>query len=110
MVSLLPVQGVLSVLWPTENMPFTESGMSPDCIINPHAFPSRMTIGMLIESMAAKSGALHGLFQDGTPFRYHENFRAADFFGAQLVKAGYAYHGAEAMYATIFSFFSLLFL
>jgi DNA-directed RNA polymerase I subunit RPA2 len=53
-------KGVLSVLWPTENMPFSESGMQPDCIINPHAFPSRMTIGMLIESMAAKSGALHG--------------------------------------------------
>ena len=59
----------MSQLWPQINMPFSESGMSPDVIINPHAFPSRMTIGMLVESMAGKAGALHGIFQDSTPFK-----------------------------------------
>jgi DNA-directed RNA polymerase I subunit RPA2 len=94
-------KGVLSVLWPQEDMPFSESGMTPDTIINPHAFPSRMTIGMLIESMAAKSGALHGIFQNGTPFRFNENFRAVDFFGQQLKHAGYSYYGSEPMYSGV---------
>ena len=62
-------KGVCSQKWPMVDMPFSESGMQPDVIINPHAFPSRMTIGMLVESMAGKAGAMHGLAQDATPFQ-----------------------------------------
>lgn len=91
-------KGVLSKLWPQADMPFSESGLTPDIIINPHAFPSRMTIGMLIESMAAKSAALHGVFQDATPFRFNEKQVAVDYFGEQLRQAGYNYYGNEPMY------------
>ncbi|ORY01079.1 beta and beta-prime subunits of DNA dependent RNA-polymerase [Basidiobolus meristosporus CBS 931.73] len=94
-------KGVCSQKWPAVDMPFTESGMQPDVIINPHAFPSRMTIGMFVESLAGKSGALHGTVQDSTPFQFNEDHTAADFFGEQLLQAGYNYHGNEPMYSGI---------
>ncbi|TWU74349.1 hypothetical protein ED733_006257 [Metarhizium rileyi] len=94
-------KGVASQKWPAVDMPFSESGIQPDIIINPHAFPSRMTIGMFVESLAGKAGALHGLAQDSTPFKFDEENTAADFFGHQLMKAGYNYHGNEPMYSGI---------
>lgn len=94
-------KGVASQKWPAVDMPFSESGIQPDVIINPHAFPSRMTIGMFVESLAGKAGALHGLAQDSTPFKFDEDKTAADYFGHQLMKAGYNYHGNEPMYSGI---------
>ena len=94
-------KGVCSQKWPTVDMPFSESGIVPDVIINPHAFPSRMTIGMLVESLAGKSGALHGLAQDSSPWRFDEKHTAGDFFGEQLLAAGYNYNGNEPMYSGI---------
>jgi DNA-directed RNA polymerase I subunit RPA2 len=94
-------KGVLSYLWPQIDMPFTDEGVVPDVLINPHAFPSRMTIGMLVESLAGKSGSLHGQFQDSTPFRFDEKNRVVDYFGEQLASAGYSYHGTETMYSGV---------
>ena len=113
-------KGVCSQKWPAVDMPFTESGMVPDVIINPHAFPSRMTIGMFVESLAGKAGALHGLAQDASPWRFRDATTtfsdtdvnaeidhaaapttAADFFGEQLRLAGLNYHGAEPMYSGV---------
>ena len=94
-------KGTLSVLWPQEDMPFTESGMSPDILINPHAFPSRMTIGMLLESMAGKAAALHGFYADSSPFQFHEQHKAVDFVGEQLKASGYHYYGSEPLYSGI---------
>ncbi|ROT40098.1 DNA-directed RNA polymerase I subunit RPA2 [Sodiomyces alkalinus F11] len=94
-------KGVCSQKWPAVDLPFSESGIQPDVIINPHAFPSRMTIGMFVESLAGKAGALHGLAQDSTPFKFNEEDTAADYFGHQLMKAGYNFHGNEPMYSGI---------
>lgn len=94
-------KGVCSQKWPAIDMPFSESGIIPDIIINPHAFPSRMTIGMFIESLAGKAGALHGLAQDSSPWRFSEQDTAGDYFGEQLRLAGYNYHGNEPMYSGI---------
>uniref|UniRef100_G1QM83 DNA-directed RNA polymerase subunit beta n=1 Tax=Nomascus leucogenys TaxID=61853 RepID=G1QM83_NOMLE len=94
-------KGILSRLWPAEDMPFTESGMVPDILFNPHGFPSRMTIGMLIESMAGKSAALHGLCHDATPFIFSEENSALEYFGEMLKAAGYNFHGTERLYSGI---------
>ena len=94
-------KGVCSQKWPAKDMPFSESGIIPDVIINPHAFPSRMTIGMLVEILAGKSGALHGIAQDSSPWNFDEDLTAGDFFGDQLVKAGYNFYGNEPMYSGI---------
>ncbi len=61
-------KGVIGMMFPQYDLPYTEDGISPDIIINPHAFPSRMTLGQLIETIAGKVAAISGRFVDGTPF------------------------------------------
>ncbi len=95
-------KGVLSFQWPDEDMPFVgRTGMRPDIIINPHAFPSRMTVGMLVESLASKAGTLNGKFVDATPFAsstggpdYESPVQA---FGAELAAHGFSHQGGETM-------------
>ncbi|EQB60104.1 dna-directed rna polymerase i complex subunit rpa2 [Vairimorpha apis BRL 01] len=94
--------------WPTIDMPFTESGVVPDIIINPHAFPSRMTIGMLIESMAGKSGCCSGVIQDASTFEKKFEFKHNNesdkeniSIGDELAKYGFNYYGNEPMYSGI---------
>ncbi|XP_011868721.1 PREDICTED: DNA-directed RNA polymerase I subunit RPA2 [Vollenhovia emeryi] len=95
-------KGILSRLYPTEDLPFTETGMVPDIIFNPHGFPSRMTIAMMIEVMAGKSAAVHGLVHDATPFRFDEENTAINYFGKLLELGGYNYYGKEKMYSGIY--------
>ncbi|XP_066595001.1 DNA-directed RNA polymerase I subunit RPA2 isoform X2 [Prorops nasuta] len=94
-------KGICSQKWPAEDLPFTETGLVPDIIFNPHGFPSRMTIAMMIEVMAGKSAAVHGLVHDASPFRFNEDKTAVEYFGKLLEKGGYNYYGTERMYSGI---------
>lgn len=59
-------KGVCGIIVQQEDMPFADSGVVPDIIMNPHGFPSRMTVGKMIELLAGKAGVLAGQLQYGT--------------------------------------------
>ena len=90
-------KGTLGIALPQRDMPFTEEGIIPDLIMNPHAIPSRMTVAQLIECVASKVGAIEGKFIDGTPFN---NYNVRDLPNI-LKKLGYSPYGTETMYCGI---------
>ena len=87
-------KGTCGNIIPEEDMPFTKEGLKPDIIINPHAIPSRMTIGQLKETLLGKVGLELGMFGDGTSFGNLDVKTIAE----ELQKLGYESYGNEIMY------------
>ena len=87
-------KGVLGILVKGEDLPYTKEGISPDVLINPHAFPSRMTVGMFMESITGKAAALRGSKFDGSAFVGEK----MDEVKSVMKSHGFKYSGKEIMY------------
>jgi DNA-directed RNA polymerase beta subunit len=87
-------KGTVGITYPQRDMPFTESGIVPDLILNPHGFPSRMSLGHFIECLAAKEASESGHFVDGTPFNNYDIMEIPK----ALKKLGFSPYGTEKMY------------
>ena len=90
-------KGTVGMVIREQDMPYTKEGIRPDIIINPHAVPSRMTVGQLIESVIGKACAIHGSFGDCTAFRNKHQAKFA-LFGELLSSYGFHSSGNEIMY------------
>jgi DNA-directed RNA polymerase II subunit RPB2 len=89
-------KGTIGLIIPEADMPYTEDGLKPDIIINPHAIPSRMTIGQIVESMFGIACASYGAFGDCTAFQVKgPNYNT---YGPMLTKAGFNHTGNHVLY------------
>jgi DNA-directed RNA polymerase subunit B len=87
-------KGILGLISPQEDMPFSADGISPDLVINPHAMPSRMTLGQMFEGCLGKVAAAVGHVGNATPFEVED----MDDLQQQLVDNGFDYGGRETLY------------
>lgn len=91
-------KGVVGMLYPQEDMPFTQDGLVPDIIMNTHAFPSRMTTNQIMETVLGKVGCVKGEYGDATPFG-DNSINVAEKLCDKLVEAGMTRSGKQVMYS-----------
>lgn len=84
-------KGVVGIIANAADMPFTDAGIIPDIIMNPHGFPSRMTVGKMLELVAGKAGVLRGTFEYGTAF---SGSKLAE-MSQTLIDHGFSYDGKD---------------
>jgi len=96
MASRAGQKGTIGLIIPEEDMPFTDDGLRPDLIINPHAIPSRMTLGQIIESTFGKLCATYGMFGDCTAFQMKGLQNSL--YEEQLIDAGFNSTGNQVLY------------
>ncbi|GAA5931078.1 DNA-directed RNA polymerase III core subunit RET1 [Sporobolomyces koalae] len=84
-------KGVCGLIVPQEDMPFNDKGTCPDIIMNPHGFPSRMTVGKMLELLSGKAGVIRGTFEYGTAFGGSK----AEDMSRILIENGYSYAGKD---------------
>lgn len=84
-------KGVCGIIIQQEDMPFSDLGVCPDVIMNPHGFPSRMTVGKMIELLAGKAGVLKGQLQYGTAFGGSK----VEDMSRILIENGFSYSGKD---------------
>ena len=96
MASRAGQKGTIGMVVAERDMPFTADGIRPDLIINPHALPTRMTIGQLVECITGKACAMMGGFGDCTAF--NNKGSKIGVFGEILTKQGFHSNGNEILY------------
>ncbi|CAI4792737.1 BBM_1a_G0050510.mRNA.1.CDS.1 [Saccharomyces cerevisiae] len=90
-------KGVCGIIVKQEDMPFNDQGIVPDIIMNPHGFPSRMTVGKMIELISGKAGVLNGTLEYGTCFGGSK----LEDMSKILVDQGFNYSGKDMLYSGI---------
>jgi DNA-directed RNA polymerase II subunit RPB2 len=89
-------KGTIGMVFRQEDMPMTEQGIVPDIIVNPHAIPSRMTIGQLKEAILGKVCSIKGKYGDATPFT---SVSVEDLEEMMEKECGFQKHGHEVLYS-----------